>query len=117
MKEALDSGNYQMGINIANLKLKHRPKDPLYSTCKAYAHLRLKQIAECREILHDIKPLQKYHSHPDTIMYLVLIYTALGQSADTVKFLELVTKSTHKTHKGINKQLFFAYVRENMLDK
>ena len=78
IKDALDSEHFQQAINIANIKLKHRPKDTLYSTCKAYALLRLKQITECRDILNDIKPLQRFHSHPDTVMYLVLIYTALG---------------------------------------
>jgi hypothetical protein len=78
IKEYLDKGRFEKVVDLCDEKLKSNPRNPLYKTCKAYALLQLRQFIRCKEIFLSIKPMNRFCSHPDTVIQFVYIQTAFG---------------------------------------
>jgi hypothetical protein len=74
----------------------------------------MKKYQECIETINEIKPFKQ--TDPNTVAYICEIFTGFGQNANATKLLEQV-KDTQKNNEKIQKQLFFAYVRENKILK
>ena len=89
-------------------------KQPFFNTIKAYCLMKIGKHSECSDLLNDIKPMNQ--KDPNTIKYLVFIFTAFGKNEDATLLLENV-KELHKNRQDLNEQLFFSYVREGKLLK
>ena len=94
-------------------------KQPFFNTIKAYCLMKIGKHQECEDILGDIKPMSQ--RDPNTIKYLVFIYTAFGRNEEATllleKFKEEVKEHNKNNRQDLNEQLFFSYVREGKLLK
>jgi hypothetical protein len=64
------------------------PKIVFFNVLKAYCLMQTGKIAECEDMLKDIKPARQ--QDPYVVLYLVYIYTAFSQSDEATKLLESV---------------------------
>ena len=94
------------------LEINEGSRSAFWVAFKAFALSKSDKQQECLDLMLEIKPLKQ--TDPVIVKFLVLIFTGYGMNSECTKMLE-GAQAVHQQRIDINEQLYFAYVRENLL--